>query len=137
MYSNLTSIDCSLVLYSLLAALFYLNDFKYAERNLAHQAQQKILNDMDHPIVFFDDVGKFVVKNSAADFLFRAEPDHNYTIEKYLLENNFDIALRNSLERKYFYINPSKNSTLRCDFHPLYGANQSLSGRNRFVTNFK
>lgn len=132
----LMGVDFSILLYTVLAALFYLNDFRYSDKNLAHQAQQLILNEMDHPVVFFDDLGKFVICNDAADFLV---PEtlrvHSYTIEDFLKDNSFDARLAHSLDITYFHVSPDNETTYRCDFHPLFDERLKLIGRLFVLTN--
>ena len=67
------AVDVSIILYSLLACVFYFYTFEFEPYGVIADARKFIFNQMKDPIVLFDNEDRFLVCNESAKKLFQME----------------------------------------------------------------
>lgn len=120
---NETSIDFSIIFYSIIGLFMYFATYHYSETEMLNAARKVIINEFGYPVVLFDYEGKFAMCNNDAKFLL---PDNDigdeYTISEFVKYNNMEKKISDFNNDSYFKLlvnvdNMDKN--FRCDYKVL------------------
>lgn len=126
-------LDYSIIFYGFMIMILYWNTYYYSKHGMLNHVRQMILDEIEHPIVLFDEEKVVALSNYAADVFVGEKEKMDLSMSDFVSKYDLDEKLLSTKEDNYFLWNYSVDDenvlTFRVDFHILRDKKNRIIGR--------
>ena len=122
--------DISIMGYSGIALFYFVSDFGNSKNAMMRVASTLILDDINYPMVLFDDINRFALCNKEGVALVPEEKQNSqYLLKDFVKDMGMDPKLAKSREDATFHWNHDDRAMYRCDMDVLKDDEGKLVGK--------